>query len=137
MANKKTMNRNTEFTPIQKLQEIVPEKKAYFIRWYLADESEREPYEEYSKKFLGGKPLDLCMTWLLDEQVQKGIKYWMGLIEQQNLVRLYKSMYEKALQGSTDAANWIIKFKDSGYFKDDEGELTALLKGIKIPEETD
>lgn len=128
---------NKELTPIQKLQQLVNEQQSYFIRWYLADEKDREPFDKYSAKFMKGKSLDFCMTWLLDEQVQKGVKLWMGLIEQQNLIRLYKSMYQKALEGSTDAANWIIKFKDSGYFKDDEGELTALLKGIKIPEETD
>jgi len=124
-----------ELTAWQKLLEIVPEQKAYFIRWYLADDSDREKFEEYSKKYLSGKTYDYCMTWLLDEQVQKGIKYWMGLIEQQNLIKLYKSMYKKALDGSTDAANWIIKFRESGFFADKESELSLLLKGIDLPED--
>jgi len=128
---------NKELTPIQKLQQIVNEQQSYFIRWYLANAEDREPFDKYSAKFLTNKTLDFCTTWLLDDRVQKGIKLWMGLVEQQNLIKLYKSMYEKALGGSTDAANWILKFKDSGYFKDDEGELTVLLKGVKIPEDTD
>lgn len=134
MSSKKPAE-NREYTPIQKLFELVPEHKAYFIRWYLADESDRELFEEYSKKFIKGKSLDLCMSWLIEDKVQKGIKYWMGLVEQQNLIKLYKSMYAKALDGSTDAANWIIKFKDSGYFADKESELSLLLKGVEIPKD--
>lgn len=128
------MAKAKELSPIQKLNELVPEQKAYFIRWYLDDDN-KEKFDDYSKKYLQGKTLDFCMGWLMEEQVQKGIKFWMGLIEQQNMIKLYQSMYKKALDGSTDAANWIIKFKDSGYFADKESELSLLLKGVDIPKD--
>lgn len=115
----------------------MPEHKAYFIRWYLSDENDREKFEDYSNKFISKKSLDLCMSWLMEDKVQKGIKYWMGMIEQVNMIKLYKQMYKKAMEGSTDAANWIIKFKDSGYFADKESELSLLLKGVDIPKVED
>ncbi len=129
------MAKPRDLTPWQKLLELVPEQKAYFIRWYLDDESTREKFDDYSKKNIGGKTLDLCMSWLMDNNVQKGIKFWMGLIEQVNMIKLYKEMYKKALGGSTDAANWIVKFKDSGYFNDTESEISLLLKGVDIPKD--
>lgn len=119
-------------TAKQKLEELVSDKKAFFIRWYCADESEREPFETFSKKYLAGIQLDTAMNYLLEEDTQKAIKYWMNIIEQVNMIKLYKTMYKKAMEGSTDAANWIMKFRDSGYFADKESEISALLKGVDI-----
>jgi len=126
MAQEKTM--------YQKLREIVPTKIAYFVTWYCKEENERENFEEYSKRFLGNVTEETAMGYLEREDVQKAIKFWIGKDTTLDMIKLYKSMYEKAMKGDVQSANWVVKFVDSGFFKDKKDQLDELLNGVEIDE---
>lgn len=121
-------------TPLQKLKEIVPNKISYFVVWYCKSENEREDFKTYSKKNLGGVTLETAMGYLDREDVQKAIKYWVGKDTTLDMVKLYKSMYQKAMGGDVQAFNSISKFIDGGFFKNKSDELEELLKGSDINE---
>lgn len=119
-------------TPLQKLREIVPMKISYFVLWYCKSEDERENFEEYSKKNMGGVTLETAMGYLDREDVQKAIKFWVGKDTTLDMIKLYKSMYNKAMGGDVQAFNAISKFMDSGFFKSKADELESLLNGVDI-----
>lgn len=119
-------------TPFKKLKEIVPPKIANFVVWYCKSEDERENFEEYSKKNLGGVTLETAMGYLDREDVQKGIKFWVGKDTTLDMIKLYKSMYKKAMGGDVQAFNAISKFVDSGFFKNKSDELEDILNGVDI-----
>jgi hypothetical protein len=119
-------------TPFQQLCDIVPKKKAYFVKWYCIDEEKREKFEEYSRKNMSGVTLETAMDYLYEEDVQKAIKFWMGLNHIQNMINIYNSMYKKALSGDVQSARFIMEFGKSDFFQNKVDELAKLLEGVDL-----
>lgn len=111
----------------QKLCEIVPTKKAYWIKWYCSDKEDREKFEIFSKKNLNGITEETANDYILEEEVQNGIRYWMGLMNVKHILDVYNKMYEKSLTGDVQASKFIIEFSKSDFFNKNENELANFL----------
>lgn len=108
------------------------EVKGYFVMWYCKQPEDQENFETYSKTFLKNAKYNNCMNWLVDENVQKAIKWYMKLLYVQDMIKLYKSMYKQAIKGNVNSANWCVKFAESDFFKNKENEMEEYLNGVDI-----
>ncbi len=105
-----------------------------FVVWYCADKDTRESWEEFTSKN-NYKNMDYKYAeenWLLDEGIQKGIKYYMKLQHSEKMKNIYDKMYEQALNGDVQSAKYLIDFAKDYFADDKESELDSLLKGIDI-----
>lgn len=124
----------TPLTQLKKKFRTNAEKLSAFVRWYCDFEDEREDFETYSKKFLGGVTWETAQYWLFRDDVQDAIIFWESKIKLIKLMRVYKTMYNQAEnKGNVNAANWVEKFSKNDLFTSVEDEANLYLDGINIP----
>ena len=119
----------------QKLYKIVPKYIAKFIVWYYTPEDKRVPFDELQpyEPIMKNKTLDDCMDWFTREDTQEAILMYHKHMKKLNMIRLYETMYDKALQGDVNAAKWVESFAKSDFFDDSTDEIDDFLKDINIP----
>lgn len=106
-------------------------RKITYVKWYCTSENERESFESLSKKY-ANLTEDVVQYWLLEENVQKAIKYYFKQQQTKKMIDLYNSMYKKALEGDVNAANWCVKFNESKFFDSSDNELSKFLNNVKV-----
>ncbi|MCD3240817.1 hypothetical protein G8T75_12705 [Clostridium botulinum D/C] len=117
-------------TPLQALKEITTDKKAKFVIWYCTDKDNRPPFEKFRKN-IGSVEYETCESWLLEDNVQEAVKYYMGLIKVKNLLKIYNSQVSRAINGDTRSADWVVKFSESNFFDNTDNEASEFLQQIR------
>ena len=119
----------------QKLQKIVPKYIANFIIWYYTPEDNRCAFKDFMpyEPNVKGKFLEDCKEWLTREDSIEAIKTYHKHMKDYNLMQLYESMLEKAIEGNVNAAKWVNEFSNSDFFNDETDEMDDFLKNINIP----
>ena len=134
------MGNNNKKTLLQTLDEMTSSRRySMFVVWYCTDEKERETWEEFtSKNNYNNIPWEYVKeNWLLDEDIQRAIKYYMRLQHSNKMKNIYDKMYEQALAGDVQSAKYIIDFSKDFFATEKEDELEKLLGGVDIGEEYD
>lgn len=120
-----------EKTPKQKLYDITGNMdKAVFIIWHCTPEGERSDYDDW-KGNIHNKTWETCENWLLEEKVQEGIRYYLNLIKQRNLLKIYQKQVNLALQGDTKSASWVADFSNSNFFDNTDNEAKEWLDTLR------
>lgn len=129
------MGKLTYKTINQKLQEIVPKYIANFIVWYYTPEDKRKPFEEFMpyEPNVKNKTLDECKEWLTREDAIEAVKVYHKHMKDLNLMRIYESMLEKAINGDVNSAKWVESFSNSEFFDDSTDEIDDFMKNVNIP----
>ncbi|MBC8588415.1 hypothetical protein [Paratissierella segnis] len=110
-----------------------------FVVWFCSDKDKRETWEEFTSKN-NYKNMDYKYAeenWLLDEGIQKGIKYYMKLQHSEKMKNIYDKMYQQALNGDVQSAKYLMDFSKDFFASDKTSELDNLLSGIDLGEEVD
>lgn len=112
------------------------EKWWFFVKWYCnTDEKSKESWENSGEYQSTGKiSYSGVQEWLLDENLQNGLKTYIKQQRNKKLLDIYEKMYNKALDGDVRCADWVNNFYKSDFFGDDEDDLQRLLKGVEINE---
>lgn len=129
------MGKLTYKTINQKLQEIVPKYIANFIVWYYTPEDKRKPFEEFMpyEPNVKNKTLDECKQWLTREDAIEAVKVYHKHMKDFNLMQIYESMLEKAINGDVNSAKWVESFSSSDFFDDSTDEIDDFMKNVNIP----
>lgn len=119
----------------QKLEKIVPKYIARFIIWFNTDAEKRCPFEELMtyEPNMKGKSLEDCKEWLTRQDAIEAQKVYHKHMKDYNLMQLYESMFDKALQGDVNAAKWVENFSNSSFFEDKADEVENFMKNVNIP----
>ena len=133
MANNKTV--------VNTLQDYVPYYLAKYVEWYMIPEDKRCPWDELCKCDWAFKATDGTNkteefaeeNWLQRKDVQEAMQAYLKYFKTQNLTMLYQSMLKKAMAGDVKAADWVVKFSEGEFFKDEHDEVNDFLNGINIP----
>ena len=110
-----------------------------FVVWFCSDKDKRETWEEFTSKN-NYKNMDYKYAeenWLLDENIQKGIKYYMKLQHSEKMKNIYDKMYEQALAGDVQSAKYLMDFSKDFFASDKTSELSDLLSGIELEVDED
>lgn len=110
------------------------EKFWYFIKWYCNTKSEDRNEENWLNsgecKSSNTPSWSIVNEWLLNENLQNGLKEYLKYQRTSNMLNIYESMYRKALDGDVRCADWVSKFYDSKWFDDESDELEEILGGV-------
>ncbi|ENK1242986.1 hypothetical protein AB2063_001114 [Clostridium botulinum] len=120
-------------TNIKKLIKVNGNKKAYFVKWYVDSDKFKESFDAEIKKLVNCEWEYAMSEWLLDEDVQNAIKEYLKAQRSIKMLQMYDAMYEKALKGDKNCADWCINFFKSDFFEDSADEIDDYLEGINIP----
>lgn len=115
------------------VQDLLDNKKLwFFIKWYL-DGQKKEDWQSVQTS-LGIKQTSewAIKTYLEREDVQRAMIEIVKLNKDFNLIQIYNKMYEKALQGDVNSANWIVKFSESDFFGTKKNELDEIIGGLDL-----
>ena len=110
-----------------------------FVVWYCTPEDKRETWEEFVGKN-NYKNMDYKYAeenYLLDENIQKGIKYYMKLQHAEKMKNIYDKMYQQALAGDVQSAKYLMDFSKDFFASDKTSELSDLLSGIDLEVDED
>ncbi|HBJ1647758.1 hypothetical protein JW813_11475 [Clostridium botulinum] len=115
---------------------ILDNKKLwFFIKWYLNGQK-KEEWESVRKAMNIKQPMEWAIkTYLEREDVQKAMIQIVKLNKDFNLIQIYNKMYEKALKGDVNSANWIVKFSESDFFGSKKNELDDIINGLNLDDE--
>ncbi|ACD23629.1 hypothetical protein CLL_A2385 [Clostridium botulinum B str. Eklund 17B (NRP)] len=115
---------------------ILDNKKLwFFIKWYLNGQK-KEEWENVRKAMNIKQPMEWAIkTYLEREDVQKAMIQIVKLNKDFNLIQIYNKMYEKALKGDVNSANWIVKFSESDFFGSKKNELDDIINGLNLDDE--
>lgn len=116
--------------------------KSYFIIWKYAPELLPEKnistFQELANRyscFKNGTTEDGCNAWLIvDDKVQRAVKWLVGRLHQQRILELYDKFYHEALEGDIKAFNAITKFSKDYFVDDNIDDMSAFLRGITLPD---
>jgi len=109
-------------------------KKLYeFVKWYCTSDQSEKSYDTI-KKYLNDVEFKFAIENHLNrEDVQNAIKLWIKKTKDMSMLKVYNVMLNKALEGDVKSADWLSKFGNSDFFKDDEeSELHDFAKGLNI-----
>ena len=127
-------------TTMQTLDELTGTRRySMFVVWYCTPEDKRESWEEFAGKN-NYKNMDYQYAednWLLDEDIQAGIRYYMKLQHNEKMKNIYDKMYEQALNGDVQSAKYLIDFSKDFFASDNKSELDKLLSGIELEVDED
>ncbi|MDF2844055.1 MAG: hypothetical protein K0R00_2481 [Herbinix sp.] len=120
---------------LQKLKAIVPEYIARFIIWYYSEEDKRCDFKDFMpyEPMVKGKSLDDCLEWLTREDAQEAMQTYHKHMKKFRLMQIYDAMFEKAVQGDTNAAKWVEAFSNSSFFDESTDEIDDFMKKVNIP----
>ena len=104
-----------------------------FVKWYCTSDQKKESYDVI-KKNLNNVEYDYAMNnHLTRSDVQDAIKLWIKRTKDLNMLKVYNVMLNKSLEGDVKSADWIMKFNNSDFFKDEgESELRDFASGLNI-----
>lgn len=125
-----------EKTLKSKLEEYTTTKKVYWILWKYKVMYRNDKFEDISRKFLGGMKEDDAEKYLLEEDVQKAIKYLHKILHTQKMIELYNIYFERAKE-DTNAFKAFVDFSKTFFADDKESELAALLNSVDIGDDID
>ncbi|WP_129598437.1 hypothetical protein [Anaerophilus nitritogenes] len=113
-----------------KLEEITTTKKAYWILWKYKVQYQDCTFQDICKKFLGGnlKEED-AEKYLLEEDVQRAIKYLLKILHNNKMIELYQIYFEKAKK-DVQAFKAFTDFSKSFFADEKENELVAILNEV-------
>lgn len=104
----------------------------YFVDWYVKGAKKEE--------FKGWQNLSDSYNFAMDnylkrDDVQRCIADYTKRNKDMNFVKLYNKMLEKALDGDSKSADWILKAQESDFFKvKSKSAVEQLIDGLNIDE---
>lgn len=119
----------------KEVEEVLENKKMIkFVRWY---EEGANPEEwDKVKQHVNNVTMEFALdTYLNRVDVQRAIKMIIEYKKDFNLIRIYQQMVKKALDGSVESANWVVKFSESSFFKSKKSEIDNILDGLDLNED--
>ena len=128
--------RNDNQSILQRLEKVTTPACARFLCYYYTPENERRPWDEFKKchdQLNKKETFEDCLPWLEREDVQKAMLAYRKATKLRDLSNLYDRMMQKAMEGDTKAADWIVKFTESQYFDESTDEIDDFLSGVNIP----
>ena len=102
----------------------------YFVDWYVKGAKKEE--------FKGWQNLSDSYNFAIDnylkrDDVQRCIADYTKRNKDMNFVKLYNKMLEKALDGDSKSADWILKAQDSEFFKvKSKSAIDNIIEGLDI-----
>lgn len=135
------MATNKENTVISKLQKTgLPYYLCKYVDWYMTAPDERVKWEElcrcdmnYSTKQGQYKTEQFARdNWLTRTDVQEGIIVWLSHMKTLNTLKIYQTMFDKAMSGDVQAAKWVEDFHNSKFFKEEHDEIDEFLNNISL-----
>lgn len=127
-------------TTMQKLDSLTGSRRySQFVCWYCTPEDKREVWEKYSDNAtFNNVPWKYVEeNWLLDDNIQSGIKHYMKLQHHEKMKNIYDKMYEQALNGDVQSAKYLMDFSKDFFANDKKNELDDLLSGIDLEVDDD
>ena len=118
------------------IKDCLDNKKLFtFIRWYLNGAKEEEFKTVQQCLDIKHDKEWAIKTYLEREDVQRAMIEITKLNKDFNLVQIYNKMFEKALEGDVNSANWIVKFSESEFFgKKDKSEIDKIIDNLDVEE---
>lgn len=119
----------------KEVEEVLENKKMIkFVRWY---EEGANPEEwDKVKQHVNNVTMEFALdTYLNRVDVQRAIKMIIEYKKDFNLIRIYQQMVKKALDGSVESANWVVKFSESSFFKSKKSEIDNILDSLDVSED--
>lgn len=126
-------------TIIKKLEDSgLPYYLAKFVDWYMTDPEERESWDELCKVDNGfvsktgeNKTQEFVReNWLTRADVQEGIRIWLSHMKTINMLKIYRTMQKKAMDGDVQAARWVEDFHNSKFFQEEHDEINEFLNNV-------
>ena len=118
----------------QRLTQICPDYIAAFIIWYSTDESKRQPFDEFKKRWQPNmKTYDQCLEWLTRDDAQEAMVKYKKEMHRLKMMEIYDTMVNKALEGDVNAAKWVENFTNSDFFDESTDEINDFLNEVKLP----
>ncbi|HEY8804186.1 MAG TPA: hypothetical protein VIM42_03600 [Clostridium sp.] len=114
--------------------ECLSNEKLYkFVEWYCTSDQQKKSYDVI-KNYLNDVEYDFAMSNHLNRQdVQDAIKLWFKKSKDLNMLKVYNVMLNKSLEGDVKSADWIMKFNNSDFFKDEEdSEIHDFIDKLKV-----
>jgi len=111
-------------------------KVAPFIRWYVDTKPKDRTKTNYDKDIKGTCSTEfetVMKDWLIRSDVQESILEYMKAQKFIKIINIYESMCEKATNGDSNAAKFVIEFSKGDFFSSDVDEADTYLEGIDIP----
>lgn len=110
-----------------------------FIVWYCSNPDTRESWEVFTSKnnYKNVEWTHVEQNWLLDAQIQEGIKYYMKLQHAEKMKGIYDKMVEQAMSGDVQSAKYLMDFAKDYFASDKKSELDNLLSGINLEVDSD
>jgi hypothetical protein len=104
----------------------------YFCKWYI-DGADKKTWKKFGTL---SDDYDFAMeTYLNRNDVQACIADYYKRNKDMNFVKLYNKMLEKALDGDTKSADWILKAQQDDFFKTKgKSAIDNILDGLDIKE---
>lgn len=104
----------------------------YFIKWYL-EGANKELFEKFGTL---SDDYNFAMdNYLKRDDVQRCIADYTKRNKDMNFVKLYNKMLDKALDGDTKSADWILKAQDNEFFKvKSKSAIDNIIEGLDINE---
>lgn len=108
-------------------------KLVHFVRWYCngADVSDYDRIKSYYNDYSCEKAIK---SYLERDDVLKAIQHVTKFNKDNNLVKIYNVMVEKALNGDCNCANWVVKFSESDFFGSKKNEIDDIIDGLSLDE---
>ncbi len=127
-------------TTMQRLDNITGSRRySAFVCWYCTPQDKRDSWEKISElTTFNNVPWDYVeKNWILDENIQAGIKYYMKLQHHEKMKNIYDKMYEQALNGDVQSAKYLMDFSKDFFADDNRDELNDLLGSIDLDGDED
>lgn len=108
------------------------EKIKLFTRWYLKYPHTKESYfKNMADKRMLDFNFDDIMNLKYELEVQEAVKNNIKANYLYDMVEIYASMKQKALDGDVQSAKFIMDFCKSDLFKENESEISKILANLK------
>jgi hypothetical protein len=116
---------------------IKSEYKVLFVLWkYFPDYFNKEfktlnDLKKNYKVFPKSTNEQLANQWLLEPEVQRGIKFLLELQHSKKMIEIYNTFYEQSKNGDVQSAKFLIDFSEQ-FFNEKQSQIEQLLSGIDI-----
>lgn len=125
---KKTVDNN-----IKKMITTNSQKIGYFVRWYVDSDRSKSSYDKEIKQNTSVE-YETALSWLDRADVREAIKEYLKSVRELKMLDIYNSMYDKALNGDKQCADWCSKFFKSDFFGEGQSEIDKILDSLNIDE---
>ncbi|MBE6066196.1 MAG: hypothetical protein E7211_00630 [Clostridium lundense] len=108
-------------------------KIGYFVKWYVDSDRTKASYEKDIKQCCACE-YETALSWLDRKDVKEAIKEYLKSVRELKMLDIYNSMYEKAMKGDKQCADWCEKFFKSDFFGGSKSEIDKILDTLNINE---